>query len=242
MQRRVIDVPILVTVPLCPLHIRDVCADGIWGMRTMDSALFGVVTGFLIGLLTSLLIWLIRSGPLGPKLEFSPSISRLPAESGGTNKSGWRYRVKVRNVRSRQIIDVEFVARLSILGFRPGFPKNWTAIYIPAGAGDGRVPRLQGKQSFTMTISPHRVTAESVGYWTDDLRQRAASGTLTLDDLLDSGSEANLRVFVFGYDKLSGTRKLFESKPYSKEDIIIGTFSGTSLAVKPSRIGAPTEP
>ena len=45
------------------------------------------------------------------------------------------------------------------------------------------------------------------------------NGKLTLEDILDLGSSAFIRVYIFGYDKFSGSRRVFLSKKYFLEDV-----------------------
>jgi hypothetical protein len=69
--------------------------------------------------------------------------------------------------------------------------------------------------------------------------------TLQLEDLLDIGSEADLQVFIFGYEGVTGTRKLFESPKYTIDNIKNGGFDpfGVDVLAKETVSESnPTEP
>ncbi len=66
-----------------------------------------------------------------------------------------------------------------------------------------------------------------------DIRKKAREGTLTLEELLKLGNKAYLKVYAFGYDKFSGTRKLFVSHSYRIGDIKDGSFSESGMDIIP---------
>jgi hypothetical protein len=211
------------------------------------------LAGLLSGLLLALIRWWVSRVLLGPKVTFSPKISKLSEVVSDEDKSKGRYRIKLRNDRRfRQLIDVKLVARLSILGLRPEpkFQNRWTAVDIPIGEANGTIPRLRKKWDvedglYIFGLNVNRI--ESLhGFWPPEIRQKKNDGTLTLEDLMDAGQggKAKLRIFVSGYDQLSGTRKMFESKPYIRkhpvEDDCIqnGDFVEDSLEIAPQSKGA----
>jgi len=51
----------------------------------------------------------------------------------------------------------------------------------------------------------------------------------TLHDLLALGERARLRVFVLGYDRFSGARKIFKSKDYDTGSIRKGVFKDLNV-------------
>ena len=55
--------------------------------------------------------------------------------------------------------------------------------------------------------------------------------TRTLEELMNAGSDSTLQVIGFGYDSFSGTRKVFESKIYTINDIKLGKFDKNSLNI-----------
>jgi hypothetical protein len=180
------------------------------------------VAGTLAGVVAR---WLVFTKLLGPKIVFSPHISKLPAEETEVNRSGWRYRVKMRNVRRRKLLNVTLDARLSILGLRPDAPNNWTDVPIPIGAAEGgRIPRLQGRKSRVPAINVDRMTSLPGSYWPDNIRTLHSDHRLTLEDLMSLGRGTRFRVFVSGTDELSGTVQLFESKPYLSKNIEVGRY------------------
>jgi len=64
-----------------------------------------------------------------------------------------------------------------------------------------------------------------------DVRRKAKMGTLRLEELMALGSESKLEICVFCYDELSGSRKLFTSKPYTIDSIKNGPFDPYGMDV-----------
>ena len=62
-----------------------------------------------------------------------------------------------------------------------------------------------------------------------DFVARAISEVHSLHDLLALGERTRLRVFVLGYDRFSGSRKLFKSKDYEASSIRKGVFNGMNV-------------
>lgn len=53
-----------------------------------------------------------------------------------------------------------------------------------------------------------------------------------MEDLLESGESATLTVYVFCYDRWSGSRKMYESNKYILSDIRSGRWNGMRVGKK----------
>lgn len=86
-----------------------------------------LIVGIPLGILTSLVAWWIIFHGFMPRLTFSESIVKIDDSSSPT---GFRYRVKLVNGGRRDILDVEFIARLSVTGMRERFPESISTLFI----------------------------------------------------------------------------------------------------------------
>lgn len=185
----------------------------------------------LLGVLSSLVSWWLLFYVLSPKVAFPEGILKIMHQPTAEDAAEWKYRIKIANVRRRNIVDVELIARLTILGRLPRLPNNSTIVYIPVGGYHGRVPRLTNKQGSLFSLEVAELDRLPGLEWPEDIMAKFRSRSLTVEDLLSLGTGANLQLFVSGYDAWSGTRRMFESKPYTSSDIKRGRF-GKNASVR----------
>lgn len=204
----------------------------------MEGLLISNILGFVVGLLVSFVFWLFFSRVLVPKIGFSDSISKRV--SRGSN--GYDYRVRFKNIGRRGIISVECIARFIVDWEGNG---TWTAVYIPMnpdGARKTELPKIAPAEKApgnggtrTMFLYPNLVQEFRSGLrYPEEFRAKAIAGTLELEDMFQLGADAELKVYVFGYDEFSGARKLYESKYYKLPDIKLGEFENRGLEIKPN--------
>jgi hypothetical protein len=92
--------------------------------------LSGLIISFVLGIATNFLVWWVLFHLFIPAIRFSDSICKKPLEHTSQDKSGQRYRVKIRNLGVRAIIDVEIYACLKVKasGILP--KNNWDSTKI----------------------------------------------------------------------------------------------------------------
>ena len=192
--------------------------------------IISTVIGIPVGVLCSLAAWGILFYVIVPKITFSPFISKINTKEA---KSSFEYRIAFQNTGKRGVVDAEIYAKLRIYGLKPDFPRN-SEFYsiplefdkipkiIPQKDGSKHIIRLDVAKidELTSRIVPHQ-----------GILSNFEENSNLLEDLLSLGTKAYLQIYVFGYDAVSGTRKVFESKQYRLNDVLHGRFSGTSLNV-----------
>jgi hypothetical protein len=114
-----------------------------------------ILSGYIIGVLTSITAWYVLYHRIVPSLEFFPEIYKSKTDE---NQSGYKYRVRFRNNGSREIIDLELFAKLRIKGLSPSSPTTWRAIYIPID--DSRIPRLKSQKGTNKRIAVQLLISE----------------------------------------------------------------------------------
>jgi len=178
------------------------------------------IIGFILGVMASFVTWYILSHHVIPKIEFFPNIYK---EKNDENPSGFRYLIRFKNLGSRDIIDLDIMAKLRIHGIYDFKKWAWKAIYIPID--DNKIPKINShKKSPKRTavqLCVFNISDEAKMSLPDELQEQCNMKTILLEDLFKLGDKAELKLFLFGYDTFSGTRKLFESKVYTSKDIIV---------------------
>jgi uncharacterized protein (DUF58 family) len=179
-----------------------------------------------IGILASIIFWAVFTFLLAPRVDFSVYISKRSAENS-PNKL--QYRFKIRNAHRRNIIDLEIFATIKIKGLRA--KHTWTSFSIPISGIEGgyHIPRLHHYKkrgsglTYDLDIMDMHKTDTSL--FPAPIPMKFDDGSLEIEDLLSAKEREHsyIQVAIFGYDELSGTRKLFITN-YFYHDIRDGTF------------------
>lgn len=193
-----------------------------------------IVISTIIGILTSYLMWWFTYKFLVPKITFSESISRLNTDE---NPSGKKYRFKLENSGSRNIIDLQVLVKLRIKGLRKNHSNNWEVIYIPTSTLDYKnvaivKPTSKKGLRVVLEIKTYECDYFQKPLFSDEIRTLSNNKSITLDDVLSIGKEAEFQILVFCYDEFSGARKFFESKKYTADDIHNKQFDSNGLSLK----------
>jgi|GEM_PF-991706 len=196
--------------------------------------------GLLVGLLTSFFSWWVLFHWISPKIEVSANVVRQPALAYGSapsDASGFRYNFKLRNVGRRAIIDLQVRALVRIRGVVDPEALSWEVIHLPMTMSGDRVyslsriePYSESKLLTILRLYTHDLQECFYEPFPPHIRQLAADGRLSLDDLLAFRKVAVVRIFVSGYDSFSGARKVFVFT-IDKSKVIPGRFVKNSMKV-----------
>ncbi|WP_461633274.1 hypothetical protein [Labilibaculum euxinus] len=162
--------------------------------------LVGILIGLPIGIIASLLAWWLLTHAIVPKVTFAPFLSKIT-----DSKNNFRYRIGFKNSGVRAMIDVQIIFELVIKGFDKTLPTNTS--YIQLNLKKPKLYKVSKNTRWALTIDTKELPKSLAEY-------KGAS----LEDLLRI-ENAKARVIIFGYDKYSGTRKMFESQKYIIADI-----------------------
>lgn len=187
-------------------------------MRMLE-LLGGIIGGLIIGFVSSAITWYMLFRRIVPTLEFFPKIYRQPTNE---NPSGYKYHIRFRNTGRREILDLELFARLRIQGLSSTRPTRWKAIYIPVD--DARIPKIgshrRTKKRIAVQLLVKEVDQPARASLPSALSAKCESGTVRLEELMETGQNATLEIVGFGYDSFSGARRVFESVKYLASDIV----------------------
>lgn len=178
-----------------------------------------VALGAILGIGSSAIFWWVQSHYFVPKIVFCDEISK---KRNPFTKHGWMYRIKFVNLSRRRAIDVTTIARVAIRGLHynnlywisiPTLPNHTPII---GRNGNNRIVRLLISDILSVNLE----------FLPSHIKKAASSRILTLEHLLNLGTDAYLRLYVTAYDEFSGARKFYSSKLYRVHDIRKGKFSG----------------
>ncbi len=178
-----------------------------------------LILGFLLGSFSSWLIWIINEKLISPKITVSENIIRQNV-SYNKNKI---YKVKIYNKSKwRDIIDVKvhFRVKFPFISNEKDVDKFGTVVEIPIGKHNGHIPRIKSKKSQIMNIYVEETDSFDDLIFPEDIRDKYKQKELNLDYILSLSKDVYGQFFVFGYDRFSGSRVLFESKKYYYYDIV----------------------
>ena len=183
-------------------------------MIQIYSVVFLYFLGIIFGVLSSLLVWYILYHLIIPKIIFSSAISKLKSQK---LSNGYFYGLKLFNIGKRDVIDIDVFIKYKVKGLSKQ-KHLWHTLELKK-----RFDKLtyfpKGEKRF-IPIYPEKTKRFSDPIFPEDIREKYESGTLMLDDILMLGSIAFIRVYLLGYDRFSGSRRIFISKKYYLEDLV----------------------
>jgi hypothetical protein len=182
--------------------------------------IISLLLGIPLGILASLIAWWILFHKLVPVIEFSEGIRKIEANY---LRSDVQYKFKISNTGRRGIIDLEIVVKYRVKNIDGRHENIW--IWKPLSIDVHRVPMLQKGSNRIFQMLPEKTIDFQHPPFSKEIRTKASAGTLLIEDLMRIGESPGIRIYVFGYDEFSGTRKLYTSKFYDSSSIGVGWVS-----------------
>jgi hypothetical protein len=192
-----------------------------------------IIGSFVSGIIASIIFWFIINKLLVPKLRIGEKISKCSTDE---NKSGFKYRFKFENYGCRKAYDIQVIVRLRIKGIKE--KKNWEVVYIPTSTLTyNRVaiikPVSKSGLRAILEIQPYECDYFQKPFFGEEINKKSSEKTLSLDDVMSLGSDAEFQIFLIATDGVSKSIKIIESKVYKKNDIVERKFDKNSINVKP---------
>jgi hypothetical protein len=192
--------------------------------------MLGQLIGFLLGVVGSIAVWWVFAHLLVPSIRFEDRIVLRPGRAPGAPP---RHMIKVRNIGRRDLIDVTFSAIVKIQ-IDPASDRRWASCRVAfhkTGEIDHQIPLIPARRNRLLTLYPgHSDHIRHEACFSEETRLAVADQSLDLETLLRDGEgrglQVTLQVFMFGFDRFSGARKLFQSKQYEACDVEPGAVRG----------------
>lgn len=189
--------------------------------------------GVVAGVGGSVAAWWLVALALTPRLE----ISGLNRIRDPDQPCGFRYRLKVRNLRRRSLVsDLEIQSRLVVRGLDSRRPHVQTSLGLPVAKGSF-FPVLLARRDAeqpedverVFTINIHDMHGYALERFPDEVRTRIRERQVTLEELLALGGMAFVRIAVSGSHGRSGFRRTYARR---LSDVQEGEFIDGSIKVR----------
>ena len=122
------------------------------------------------------------------------------------------------------------------------YKNSWKTLGIPVDGIDHgyQIPKLRPhkkKEGIVLDLDIENMQELERAPFPQDIRDKFKYESLRLEDLLElkEKDKAIIRIYLFGYDGFSGTRKVFESPSYNIDSIQPGTFDGLQIKEVPRK-------
>jgi len=203
-------------------------------MDIYTSIVISIVTGLISGFVASFLTWALLFHVLSPKIDFSEKILKNETKIAG---SGFIYRVKFQNSRKRTAINAHLKASIVFpdlfikgtdnlfnLPLSSPFMSEIISCYKPGRNRKTIFFKLEDDK-FT------KIFCKDV--FPEHIKMMAMRKKLILEDLFRITNGSHIRISIHCFDSISGASKLFRSKNYYINDIILGEDFNNSLEIIP---------
>ena len=188
-----------------------------------------IIISIICSVIASFVFWILTFRISRTKVLFSECIEK--SSDVFENPDDFRYRVKLINVKRTDLIDVSFIVRFSVSRgntnsntfLQLGYPASLPVLH-------GKKWQMKNKERFASWCIPIKMTNSayeefSKEFYPPSLRNKAKERTLTLYDIFEQlHDQVKLTIYTFGYDALTGARRLFQSKSYTSIDVVEGHF------------------
>lgn len=170
----------------------------------------------LVGALLAYGQWYVLAHVIVPRLGAEEFIT-LSRGKGETDEA--IYRIRIRNKSAfRKIIDLEATGVIRLPHYDPSHPRRTATIAVPMQ--DSPIMQLSPRRAWFFTFLPDAIPDTAGRYLPPELRSRIHAPDVDLRDLLELLPEANMRVYVAGYDAYSGARRVYRSQEYTTASLL----------------------
>jgi len=200
-------------------------------VREQEKFILTIFLGFILGIIASVLAWFITSKVIVPNIEFSENICKAYPEY----MSAPKYSFRIRNIGKRDIMDIDIYFGIRIKGLDPS-SSDVVSLVVPVGFNSNKITilRTSSKDFYgtTLEIKLNQCEKFKDSIFPAYIRKKYEQKELTLEDIYSLGTNVETLIVLMGYDKFSGSRKFFNSKPYKLNNIIEGHFMECSMDIK----------
>lgn len=193
-----------------------------------------IILSIGLSITASFIFWLFSFKVSFTKIIFANSLAK-PDDTLTDDRKLQGYRFRFANVGFRDLIELNVAVKMVI---RDG---NRNHVVMPDISNSGQqsfttfLPGIityklkKGSNMRTMTFYPSETMRKELSKdkYPGNIRDLAKSGDLQFKDIFDRyGGDVIIRIYVYGNDRTTGARKMFESQEYTMDDIVEGDFIG----------------
>lgn len=193
-----------------------------------------VVLNILLSITASFCFWLLSFKISFTKVIFANRLAK-PDNTLTDVRKLYGYRVRFANVGYRDLMEMTMVVKMSISeGVRDhiffldisDYGEQSFITFLP-GMITKKIKGRSNVRTFTIYPSESMQHELSKSKYPKEIRKMAKKGKVQFKDIFDLyGENVVIRIYIYGNDRTTGARKMFESQPYTKYNIEEGDFLG----------------
>lgn len=207
----------------------------------------GLVVGFILGILGSLIAWYMTVGIITPALDIRDNME-LIRTAGQPDK----YRFAVRNRRIfRDAQDVSIRVRCSYLSHTRGATGGRIRKFFDVPVDDNWIPIIRSRWYWRLHRPEGRTRNDHWAQLPTLCRDEISSsylnevpkdndGLVNIFDILGSDYRGRISVSIIAYDSWSGTKKLFYKRFLQRDLKIVSLHGGNQRSNHESGLGWPS--
>lgn len=195
-----------------------------------------IILSIGLSIAASFVFWLFSFKVSFTKIIFANSLAK-PDDTLTDDRKLQGYRFRFANVGFRDLIELDVTVKMVIeIGtrnciLRPDISNSGEHSFVTFLPGIITYKLKKGSNMRTMTFYPSESMRKELSKdkYPTKIRDRAKNGNLQFKDISDIyGGNVTIRIYVYGNDRTTGARKMFESQAYTmnENDIKEGDFVG----------------
>lgn len=193
-----------------------------------------IILNIVLSITASFVFWVLTFKISFAKVIFANSLAKA-SNTLTKDRKLYGYRLRFANVGYRDLIEMTIVVKMTI---SDGARKHVFFLDVSNSGSQcfitflpGIITKMKKKKSNirTLTIYPSEAMQQelSKGKYPANIRKLAKKGKVQFKDLFQQyGENVEIRIYVYGNDRTTGARRMFESPLYTMYDIEEGDFCG----------------
>lgn len=193
-----------------------------------------IALGFVLGCISSTIVTVVWYQIFVPKIKFADTICRYESMH---EREVYTYKIKFRNIGKRDIFEMYLYCTL----FLPDLQRkdnthtvdiNLSYNFRPLFKRRGKKGKLNPDGLVRICLNDEKMREEFVRpIYCAEINKKAEKSLLTLEDLLEITPTAYIKFHIIAHDRFTGSKKVFESSAYTKNNIKQGLYKFGELYV-----------
>lgn len=193
-----------------------------------------ILTGFVFGIFASTIVAAVWPKLFLPSIKFSDKISKKESTE---NNEAFCYRIKFRNDGKRDIFELKLYSSIVLCDF----PHNGSNHIINIKTSYCFNPIFKKRKSGKVTnpdalvrfvLNDEELKQELCRpIYPEYINVKAKNSQITLEDILSICPNSYIKIYIIAHDSFTGNKKIFESKKYTKNDILYGEYKIGELTI-----------
>lgn len=193
-----------------------------------------IIFNILLSITASFFFWIFTFKVSFAKIVFSKYLAK-PDDTLSDNRKLYGYRFRFINIGYRDLIELTVTIKIVIAGDTrshvlvpdiSNFQRHNFITFLP-GMITYKFNRRSNMRTMTFYPSESMQNELSKSKYPKNIRKLAKKGMVQFKDIFEEyGENVTIRIFIYGNDRVTGARKMFESQLYTMYDIVEGDFIG----------------